>query len=231
MTIQKKWIEELLLSKLKETFLTAENHKCIYDTVEKEIAKTFEQVPEELKQKRHQQEKIQAELQNLLNFIKAGNFSKTVSNALKDAESRNERLQEDMRALDFQRTTVLKVPSREWIQFKLDNFQKTLMQNTESAALSLKNLFGPIELKPVMGSCEVEKGKLLKIRPYYMAHTNIGTLALLDGEDKGTNWSYYGWGGIRTHGTLLTYTRFPSVLLKPLGHPSILQTITARSKK
>jgi CheY-like chemotaxis protein len=27
-----------------------------------------------------------------------------------------------------------------------------------------------------------------------------------------------GESGIRTHGTLLTYTRFPSVRLKPLGH-------------
>ena len=29
-----------------------------------------------------------------------------------------------------------------------------------------------------------------------------------------------GGSGIRTHGTLLTHTRFPSVRLKPLGHPS-----------
>ncbi len=29
-----------------------------------------------------------------------------------------------------------------------------------------------------------------------------------------------GESGIRTHGTLLTYTRFPSVRLKPLGHLS-----------
>ena len=30
----------------------------------------------------------------------------------------------------------------------------------------------------------------------------------------------HGRGGIRTHGTLLTYTHFPGVRLKPLGHPS-----------
>ena len=29
-----------------------------------------------------------------------------------------------------------------------------------------------------------------------------------------------GRGGIRTHGTLLTYTSFPGLRLKPLGHPS-----------
>src|ERR1051325_11751223 len=32
----------------------------------------------------------------------------------------------------------------------------------------------------------------------------------------------YGRGGIRTHGTLLTYTHFPGVRLKPLGHPSCI---------
>lgn len=30
-----------------------------------------------------------------------------------------------------------------------------------------------------------------------------------------------GESGIRTHGTLFTYTRFPSVRLKPLGHLSV----------
>lgn len=38
-----------------------------------------------------------------------------------------------------------------------------------------------------------------------------------------------GRGGIRTHGTGLAYTRFPSVLLKPLGHPSKRSTRAAYS--
>ena len=37
--------------------------------------------------------------------------------------------------------------------------------------------------------------------------------------------SYNGRGGIRTHGTLLTYTHFPGVRLKPLGHSSLLKTL------
>jgi hypothetical protein len=31
-----------------------------------------------------------------------------------------------------------------------------------------------------------------------------------------------GEGGIRTHGTVIPHTRFPSVLLKPLGHLSLM---------
>ncbi len=68
--IQRKKIETHILENLKDHLLTVENLKYIYDNVEKEVLKSLNEMPEELKEKRHQQEKIQAELQNLLNFIK-----------------------------------------------------------------------------------------------------------------------------------------------------------------
>lgn len=77
---------------MKQQILTVKNLKYVYDNVEKEIAKSLNEVPEELKQKKHQHEKVHAELQNLLNFIKAGNFSKVVSEAITDAESRSEKI-------------------------------------------------------------------------------------------------------------------------------------------
>lgn len=79
LTIPRKRLEELLLADIRDKLCTSENLKYVYENVEKEIAKTLGQVPEELKQKRHLHDKIQAELQNLLNFVKAGNFSKVVS--------------------------------------------------------------------------------------------------------------------------------------------------------
>ncbi len=87
LTIQRKRLEAILLQRLKEKFLTAENVKYIFDNVEKTIAKTLNEVPEEVKQKKAQMEKNQTELQNLLSFIKAGNFSKVVSDAITDAET------------------------------------------------------------------------------------------------------------------------------------------------
>ncbi len=73
-------------------------------------------------------------------------------------------------------------------------FQNTFMQNTEAAALSLKDLLGTVELEPALGCCEVEKGKLIETKRYYLAHTSIDTLVLIDG-GKGTNWSLLrrGW--------------------------------------
>ena len=195
LTVRKKRIEELLLGNLKKEFLTAENLNYVYDNVEKEIARTMGQVPEELKLKKHQHEKVQAELQNLLNFVKAGNFSKTVSEALTDAENRSEKLKSEMQGLEFQRTNTFKAPPREWIKYKLEKLHETLTRNTEAAALSLKSLLGTIELEPVLGSCEVENEKIIEVRSYYIAHTNINTLALLEGGDKGTNGSLLrrGW--------------------------------------
>ena len=76
------------------------------------VAKTLNEVPEDLKQKRQQYDKVQAELQNLLNFIKAGNFSKVVSEALTDAENRGEKLKGEMQALEFQRKNAFKAPPK-----------------------------------------------------------------------------------------------------------------------
>lgn len=188
LTIPRKRLEEILLENLKSNLLTAENLKYIYDNVEKEIAKTLNEVPEELKQKRVQHEKIQTELQNLLNFIKIGNFSKVVSDALVDAEGRSEKLKCEMQGLEFQRNNAFKAPPKEWIEHRLDNLFDTLNKNTKQSAQALKDLFGTIELEAIPGECVIKRGNLVQNRAYYLAHSKIDTLALLD-EYKGTNWS------------------------------------------
>ena len=52
-----------------------------------------------VKKKRAQCEKIQQEIQNYLNFIKVGNLSKAVSEALTDAEKRNDELKQEVNSL------------------------------------------------------------------------------------------------------------------------------------
>lgn len=176
-----------MLSFLKEKFLTAENLKYVYDNVEKAIAKTMNEVPEELKVKRAQHEKVQAELQNLLSFIKSGNFSKMVSEAIVDAEGRSERLKNEMQGMEFQTKNAFKSPPKEWIEHRLDKFKKTLDMNTKASALALKELLGSIEMEPVPGECVVENGNLIQRKGYYVAYSNIQTLALLN-ETQGSNW-------------------------------------------
>jgi len=187
MIIQRKRVESIILKDLKEKFLTAENLKYVYENVEKMVAKTLHETPEELKQKKAQFEKVQSELQNLLNFIKAGNFSKVVSDAINDAEGRSNRLKGEMDGLEYQKKNAFKAPPKEWIEHRLEKFQETLDKNTKASAFALKELLGSIELEAVPGECVVENGQLIQAKPYYLAHTNIQTLALLD-ETKGSNW-------------------------------------------
>jgi len=71
--------------------LTAENLKYIYDNLEKRALKSLNNVSEELKQKRSQQKKIHAELQNLLKIKKSSNLSKAASEAIADAENHNQK--------------------------------------------------------------------------------------------------------------------------------------------
>ncbi len=165
---------------MKSKILTSENIEYVYKNVEKHVAKTLNEVPEELKQKRGQSDKIQAELQNLISFIKAGNFSKVVSDAITDAESRQEKIKSEMNALEFQKKGAFKSPPKEWIDHRLENFYETLNKNTKSSALALKDLLGIIEMEPVQSDPVIENGHIIEQKPYYMAHSNIETLALLD---------------------------------------------------
>lgn len=188
LTVQRKRLEEILINNLKTNLLTSENLNYVYDKIEKEIEKSLSTVPDESKQKRIEHEKIQSELQNLLHFIKAGNFSKVVSKALSDAENRSDKIKSEMQSLELQRNSSFKAPAKEWIDHRLDDLFETLDKNTKISALALKDLLGTIELELVPGECVIECGKLIQTKSYYLAHSTIDTLALLS-EYKGTNWS------------------------------------------
>lgn len=56
-----------------------------------------------------------------------------------------------------------------------------------------------------------------------IVYSKVDELSLPEQEEFFECMGNGGGSGIRTHGTRLTYTRFPSVLLKPLGHPSTKQ--------
>lgn len=186
--ISRKRVEKIIVEELKTRILTAENVEYVLKNVEKYVEKSLNGVPEELKQKRAQSE---AELQNLLSFIKAGNFSKVVSDAIVDAEGRQERLKSEMEALEFQRKGAFKAPAKEWIGHRLEKFYETLEMNTRVSALALKDLIGAIEMEPICGETIRENGQMIELRPYYLAHSNIETLALMDEEHKGSNWLYW----------------------------------------
>ncbi len=190
--IPRKRIEEKIINELKEKILTIENLEYVYKKVEKLAAEGFNEVPELVKKKKVQFEKIQQEIQNYLNFIKIGNLSKAVSEALTDAERRNEELKQEVNSLEFQKENSFKTPPKEWINHRLENLRDTLNKNTVSSALALKELLGSITLEPVLTKdadlYQLFEGDEKDFKPHYVAHSKIRTLALLDDERKGSNW-------------------------------------------
>ena len=190
--LSRKRAEQIIISELKEKILTAENIEYVYKNLEKLIAKGLNNNPELIKKKKAQLDNVFMEIQNYLNYIKMGNFSKAVSAVLQEAESKSEDLKREISSLEFQKENSFQVPPKEWINHRLERLNETLSKNTTSSALALKGLVGSIRLEPISDK-ESDFYYLLKdgkqvFKPYYVAHIKTQTLALLDEQHKGSNW-------------------------------------------
>ena len=178
-------------------------------------------MPELLKKKRAERDRLASQIQNCLNFVKAGNFSKAVSEALKETEAKSDELGGEIEALEYQRTNRFKAPAREWVDHRLEEFHATLARNTAASARALKGLLETIRLEPVSDE-ESDLSWIVngqkQFKPYYLAHLQTQTLALLDGKDKGSNW-FQTWTRlkpIRTTGLITARIRILPVRQAPL---------------
>ena len=125
-----------------------------------------------------------------------------------------------MLSLECQTKKAFKAPPKEWIEHRLDNLHETLQKNTTSSALALKKYLEQSTWRGFPGEQHIENNNLIQEKPYYIAHSNIQTLALLDDKTKGSNWLQMRREWDSNPRYVFTYTRFPSVLLRPLRHPS-----------
>ncbi len=148
--IPRKRVEECMLSELQANILTAENIEYVYKNVEKIAGKALDDNPETIKLRKAQYDKLSIEIQNYLNYIKVGNFSSAVSDALKEAEVRGTKLKEEIDSLEYQKANTFKAPPREWITHRLETLRETLNKNTSLSSEALKELLGEIQLEPVM---------------------------------------------------------------------------------
>lgn len=192
--VQRKRVEKSILSDLKEKILIRENVEYVLKKVEQLVAKGLNEVPEQMKKKKAQHEKVLVEIQNYLNFIKTGNLSTAVSEALKDAEGRGETLKEEIKSFEFQKENSFKTPPKEWIEHRLSEFHKVMERNTTASALALKGILSPIKMEAVTKKEEDPYYLMtggIGFKPYYVAHTRIQTLALLDERHKGSNWLHW----------------------------------------
>jgi len=146
-----------------------------------------------MKKKRIQCEHLLSEIQNYVKYIKMGHFSNAVPEALRKSETQMAKLKEEITSMEYQRANAFTVPPGEWINHKLSHLRDLLNQNTSLSAEALRKLLGPIDLEPVLTreSCGCRVINEDNFKPYYVAHTKIRTLALLDDEHQGSNWLHW----------------------------------------
>ena len=115
-----------------------------------------------------------------------------------EAERKENELDLEIKALEFQTNNTFKAPPREWIDLRLKELSTTLEQGTVSSSQALKELLGEIKLEPILtkesDNYFIYDGLYKNFKPYYVAHTNIETLALLNKENQGSNWEDW-WAG------------------------------------
>lgn len=142
-------VEKVITSDLKERILTRENMEYVYKKVERLVAKGLNEVPGLARKKKQQYEKLTSEIMTYLNFVKIGNFSKALSEALKEAERRSDDLKEEIKSLELQKENSFQSPAKEWIDHRLERLHETLSKNTVSSTLALKEVRGTIHLEPI----------------------------------------------------------------------------------
>ncbi len=227
--VPRKRIEKTIISDLREKILTTENVQYVYDRLEKVVKEGLNEVPELIKKKKSKQEKLSSEIRNYLNFIKMGNFSKAVSEVLNEAERRSNDLREEIKSLQFQKENSFQSPPKEWVDHRLENLHQTLSKNTVASALALKEILTPIQLEPVVDEesdfYQIIDGEK-KFKPYYIAHTKIQTLALLDERYKGSNWLHWRTQlqSIRTFGEVSVHIK-----ILPARQPYVYQKLSKKA--
>ncbi len=195
LSVPRRRIEKTIISELKERILIRQNVEYVYKKLERLVAKGLNEVPELTRKKKQQYEKLMSEIRNYLNFVKIGNFSKAVSEALKETERKSDDLKEEIKSLEFQKENAFQSPPIEWIDHRLEHLHETLSKNTVSSALALKGILGTIQLEPISDEesdfSQIINGDKKRFKPYYIAHTKIQTLALLDERHKSSNWLHW----------------------------------------
>ena len=168
--VQRRLAERIIVGAVQEQIVQAEPLRYVIQGVEKEVRKQYEGVPETIQLKTKELRSEKQRLGHLMDRVREGWTSQELKKALDETEQRVRVLEEELKGLQHA-CEVMQVPPVEWIEERLSRVRAVLEQRTEKSALLLRQLLGPIRLEPV----KPDLG-----RPYYLAHTALDVLALLD---------------------------------------------------
>jgi DNA invertase Pin-like site-specific DNA recombinase len=178
LTVPRKRLEHEVLKTLKDQILHPEKIHLILKQVEEELKNQQGSLPTDLKLKRATLDKIHVQINNFVRFIADGKGSNAIASALAEAETQEQKVMEDVKAMEECQKEIYQAPPREWVAHRLENIQSILEKETEESALVLRRLLGPIFLHPT----QPDIGRL-----YYRIITNFHSTAIYPVSHPSTN--------------------------------------------
>ncbi len=179
--ISRKRIEDKLVARLNEEVLKPELLELVYERTAKKIKEQFAHVPEELRLKKLELNRVETRVHNFIEFIASGRATPALADALAQAEEQATSLKADVASMESAKDNVFTPPPRAWIENRIQNLNELLARRTEASALALRRLTGPVILSP-------EKPEVGK--PYFRVRCKFETLNLLiaDGGSNSSHW-------------------------------------------
>ena len=168
--ISRKRLESLFMEALSQKVFKPEHIDLIYKKVAKEIQKQFSHIPEEIRLKKIELNKMETRVHRFVEFIAEAKATASIATALEDAEKAVEKLKIEIGSLEMTKHDAFEPPPVEWIDHRIKQIQNVLESKTEKSALVLRKLFGKITLTPTIPDI----GK-----PYYQAISKFKSFTLL----------------------------------------------------
>ena len=185
--ISRKKLESLFIKALSQKVFKSEHINLIYKKVAKEIQKQFSHIPEDIRLKKIELNKMETRVHRFVEFIAEAKATASIATALEDAEETVKKLKMEIGSLEQTKNDAFEPPPVEWIDHRIKQVQDVLESKTEKSALLLRKLFGKITLTPRLPDI----GK-----PYYHAKSKFKSFALLENkpvlkQEKGSNWCHW----------------------------------------
>ena len=177
--VRRKLIEKVFLDQIRERIASPEQVHDVLQRVQKEIQTLSSDVPDKIDRKESELNSEERRLANYIDFIGEGRGSRALAKALTEAERKVDELQSELEGLRQIQNRMFQVPPIEWITVRINQLSDLLEQNTTQSALTLREVLGPITLEakyPDIG------------KPYYIAHSSLDTLAIMNTQAKQDEW-------------------------------------------
>lgn len=146
--IARKRLEDKFVAAINDEVLKPDVLAAVYERTAKKIKEHFAHVPEELRLKKVELNRAETRVHNLIEFIASGRATPGLADALAQAEEQVKRLSADVTSMESAKDHAFTPPPRAWIEDRITKLNALLEKRTETSALALRRLTGPVTLTP-----------------------------------------------------------------------------------